>query len=220
MCVAARIAALLDGLTPARLDLLPPVERRRFAVLCHRWHVLPANDKEHVHDRMPVIIPPDAYNRSLANIEPDPRDLLVPYPSEPMAMWPISRRVNKPEVSARRASGPRVALPALPEGGPQRLEPPPSRWTRRPPAPGPGASCARWTFFGSVVPRSNASVVLMGTQDRSDKTLRDQPIRTRAARSCRGVSTAAKYACSVRAPQLEPGVRISAPAFTGTAFVS
>ena len=28
---------------------------------------------------------------------PDPRDLLVPYPAEPMTMWPISTRVNKPE---------------------------------------------------------------------------------------------------------------------------
>jgi hypothetical protein len=26
-----------------------------------------------------------------------PRDLLVPFPSEPMTMWPISTRVNKPE---------------------------------------------------------------------------------------------------------------------------
>jgi hypothetical protein len=40
VCVAARIAALLDGLTPAQPDLLPPVERRRFAVLCRRWHEL------------------------------------------------------------------------------------------------------------------------------------------------------------------------------------
>ena len=27
-------------------------------------------------------------------IEPDPRDLLVPFPAEPMTMWPISMRVN------------------------------------------------------------------------------------------------------------------------------
>jgi putative SOS response-associated peptidase YedK len=31
-----------------------------------------------IHDRMPVILPPDAYDRWLANIAPDPRDLLVP----------------------------------------------------------------------------------------------------------------------------------------------
>jgi putative SOS response-associated peptidase YedK len=50
-----------------------------------------------IHYRMPVIIPPESYDRWLANIEPDPRDLLVPYPSELMKMWPISTRVNKPE---------------------------------------------------------------------------------------------------------------------------
>ena len=44
-----------------------------------------------------MIVPPEVYERWLANIEPDPRDLLVPYPSEPMRMWPISTRVNKPE---------------------------------------------------------------------------------------------------------------------------
>ena len=42
---------------------------------------------------MPVIIPPESYDRWLTNIEPDPRDLLVPYPSELMRMWPISTRV-------------------------------------------------------------------------------------------------------------------------------
>ena len=47
-------------------------------------------------DRMPVILPPEAYDRWLANIEPDPRDLLVPFPSELMKTWPISTRVNKP----------------------------------------------------------------------------------------------------------------------------
>ena len=26
-----------------------------------------------------------------------PRELLVPYPSDPMRIWPISTRVNKPE---------------------------------------------------------------------------------------------------------------------------
>jgi putative SOS response-associated peptidase YedK len=51
----------------------------------------------HLHDRMPVIIPPASYERWLANIEPDPRDLLIPFPSDLMRMWPISTRVNKPE---------------------------------------------------------------------------------------------------------------------------
>jgi putative SOS response-associated peptidase YedK len=37
---------------------------------------------------MPAILEPAGY---------DPHDLLITYPSEPMAMWPISTRVNKPE---------------------------------------------------------------------------------------------------------------------------
>jgi hypothetical protein len=39
---------------------------------------------------------PDDYDRWLSNVEPDPRDLLVPYPAPPMTMWPISTRVNSP----------------------------------------------------------------------------------------------------------------------------
>lgn len=46
---------------------------------------------------MPVIIPPENYERWLSNFEPDPRDLLVPYPAELMEMWPVSSRVNKPD---------------------------------------------------------------------------------------------------------------------------
>ena len=50
-----------------------------------------------IHDRMPVILPPEAYERWLANIELDPRELLAPFPAEQMMMWPISTRVNKPD---------------------------------------------------------------------------------------------------------------------------
>jgi putative SOS response-associated peptidase YedK len=50
-----------------------------------------------VHNRMPVILPPSAYERWLSPIEPDPRDLLVPYPATLMRLWPVSVRVNKPE---------------------------------------------------------------------------------------------------------------------------
>jgi putative SOS response-associated peptidase YedK len=48
-----------------------------------------------IHDRMPVIIAPENYERWLG-IEPDPHDLLAPYPAELMTMWPISARVNSP----------------------------------------------------------------------------------------------------------------------------
>jgi putative SOS response-associated peptidase YedK len=48
-----------------------------------------------IHDRMPVILLAETYDRWLANIEPDPRDLLAPFPWELMKIWPISTRVNK-----------------------------------------------------------------------------------------------------------------------------
>ena len=42
-----------------------------------------------------MISPPAVYDRWLANIEPNPRDLLVmPFRSELMKIWPISTRVN------------------------------------------------------------------------------------------------------------------------------
>ena len=50
-----------------------------------------------IHDRMPVILPSSAYERWLSPIEPDPRDLLQPFPAELMRMWPVSTRVNSPQ---------------------------------------------------------------------------------------------------------------------------
>ena len=60
-----------------------------------------------IHDRMPVILPPAAYDRWLANVEPNPRDLLVPFPPELMKKWPISMRVNKLERKSATKCGQR-----------------------------------------------------------------------------------------------------------------
>jgi putative SOS response-associated peptidase YedK len=49
-----------------------------------------------IHNRMPAILRPGSYERWLS-LEHDPHDLLITYPSEPVTMWPISRRVNAPE---------------------------------------------------------------------------------------------------------------------------
>jgi putative SOS response-associated peptidase YedK len=49
-----------------------------------------------IHDRMPAILNPESYDLWLS-LEPDPHDLLITYASEPMTIWPISTRVNKPE---------------------------------------------------------------------------------------------------------------------------
>ena len=42
-----------------------------------------------IHNRMPLILAPHEYKRWLGD-DPDPRDLLRPFPAEPMRMWPIS----------------------------------------------------------------------------------------------------------------------------------
>jgi putative SOS response-associated peptidase YedK len=65
---------------------------RTFAVITTDANELVAN----IHDRMPVILSPDAYARWLGD-EPDPGDVMRPFPAERMRMWPISTRVNKPE---------------------------------------------------------------------------------------------------------------------------
>jgi putative SOS response-associated peptidase YedK len=63
-----------------------------------------------IHDRMPVILPPDAYDLWLNPDLRDPetlRDLLRPYPEELMEAYPVSRRVNSP-----RSEGPALVEPA------------------------------------------------------------------------------------------------------------
>jgi putative SOS response-associated peptidase YedK len=50
-----------------------------------------------VHDRMPVILAPSDYERWLDTSDPDPVDLLRPYPSDAMRAYPVSPRVNSPK---------------------------------------------------------------------------------------------------------------------------
>lgn len=49
-----------------------------------------------VHDRMPVILAPDSYQRWLDTAQPDPAALLRPYPSTEMRAYPVSKRVSSP----------------------------------------------------------------------------------------------------------------------------
>jgi putative SOS response-associated peptidase YedK len=65
---------------------------RTFAIITTDANELVAE----IHDRMPLILAPGDYFRWLSE-EPDPDDLLRVFPAEPMRMWPISTRVNKPE---------------------------------------------------------------------------------------------------------------------------
>ena len=71
-------------------DVLP----RTFAIITTDANELVAE----IHDRMPLILAPTDYVRWLSD-EADPRDLMRPFPAEPMRMWPISTRVNKPRMT-------------------------------------------------------------------------------------------------------------------------
>ncbi len=55
---------------------------------------------EPIHNRMPVILPAEAYQHWLSVADTPPAqldDLLVPYPSAGMIAYPVSRMVNSPE---------------------------------------------------------------------------------------------------------------------------
>jgi putative SOS response-associated peptidase YedK len=65
---------------------------RTFAVITTDANELVAD----IHNRMPVILAPGDYPRWLSD-EPDPGDLMRPFPADLMRMWAISTRVNKPE---------------------------------------------------------------------------------------------------------------------------
>jgi hypothetical protein len=60
-----------------------------------------------IHDRMPLIIAPSDYARWLGE-EPDPHDLMRPFPAEPMRMWPITTRVTSRRTTTRRSSSPSI----------------------------------------------------------------------------------------------------------------
>jgi len=61
---------------------------RTFAIITTDSNELVAE----IHDRMPVILAPADYARWLGD-EPDPRDLMRPFPAHLMRMWPISTRL-------------------------------------------------------------------------------------------------------------------------------
>ncbi|OHV80359.1 SOS response-associated peptidase [Ensifer sp. LCM 4579] len=57
----------------------------------------PANDMvAAIHDRMPVVLHKEDYERWLS-VEPDPYELMKPFPPELMTMWPIDRKVGSPK---------------------------------------------------------------------------------------------------------------------------
>jgi putative SOS response-associated peptidase YedK len=65
---------------------------RTFAIITTDANALVAD----IHERMPAILDRTDYLRWLGE-EESPRELMRPFPSEAMRLWPISTRVNKPE---------------------------------------------------------------------------------------------------------------------------
>lgn len=58
----------------------------------------PANELiASVHDRMPVILPPEDHERWLDPSRADGRELLKPYPAAELEALPVSPRVNSPQ---------------------------------------------------------------------------------------------------------------------------
>ena len=68
------LVAIWDSWRDAQGD-----EHRTFAVLTCAPNDMIAT----IHDRMPVILHPEDYKRWLSDLEPDPHDLLKPFPSDP-----------------------------------------------------------------------------------------------------------------------------------------
>ncbi|WP_049730652.1 SOS response-associated peptidase [Rhizobium ecuadorense] len=65
------------------------IDIRTFAVA-----TCPPNDMiARIHNRMPVVLRRANYERWLST-DPDPRDLIRPFDSDAMTMWPIARRVS------------------------------------------------------------------------------------------------------------------------------
>jgi putative SOS response-associated peptidase YedK len=80
---------VMAGIWAERRHPLTAELERTFAIVTCPPNELMAT----IHDRMPVILHAQDYGRWLGE-EPDPADLMVPFPSELMAMWPVSTRVN------------------------------------------------------------------------------------------------------------------------------
>lgn len=105
----------IAGLCENWKDLTTGEWVRTFAII-----TVPANELVGaIHDRMPAILHREDYDRWLG-CEPDPHDVLRPFPAEPLRMWPISARVNSPtnddeelfdEVEDRRAEAERGHAP-------------------------------------------------------------------------------------------------------------
>ncbi|MGY5811986.1 SOS response-associated peptidase [Rhizobium sp. LEGMi198b] len=82
----------LAGIWSSRGDPDTGLDLRTFAIVTCEPNEMMAT----IHDRMPVILAPEFYERWLS-AESDPYELLKPFPAELMTMWPIGRDVGSPK---------------------------------------------------------------------------------------------------------------------------
>ncbi len=80
-----------------------------------------------LHERMPLVLPPDAWPLWLGETDRDPSGLLQPAPADTLRAWPVSHRVN-----SARENDPALAQPITPD-----LPPPAAQATSRTAAEGP-----------------------------------------------------------------------------------
>lgn len=81
----------LAGIWEWRKDTETGIETKNFAIVTCEPNELMAM----IHDRMPVILHRDDYERWLSP-EPDPYDLMKPFSANLMKMWPIGKGVGSP----------------------------------------------------------------------------------------------------------------------------
>jgi putative SOS response-associated peptidase YedK len=94
--------ALWESWTPRAPE--PPVPLETFTLITTTPNAVMAR----VHDRMPVIVPPEAWPTWLEVRAPldAVQALLAPLPDDALEAWPVTREVNNP-----RADGPQCAEP-------------------------------------------------------------------------------------------------------------
>jgi putative SOS response-associated peptidase YedK len=94
----------------------PPLEKGGRAT-CAILTTDPNRLAEKVHDRMPVILPREAYSRWLdpaADPEEELRPLLEPFPEAAMVAYPVGTGVNSPANDDPSCLAPAPAAPPLP----------------------------------------------------------------------------------------------------------
>lgn len=111
------VIRLASGRVFAFAGLWEPPAAAGLAPTCAILTTEPNDLARPIHDRMPVILHPADYARWLdpaATTPAEVRPLLVPFPAEAMAAWPVGPAVNDPRVDDPRCLAPAPGADAPP----------------------------------------------------------------------------------------------------------